>query len=256
MKSTFNPDSLDKMYFLMISFVQCTLIKNVLKFFFDQFKQVTVPKNSNFDSDSEEDNPFIEEEGITDIALVVEDKKLYVSKALLSIVSPVFKKMFLSNFKEEAAKELPLPGKKFKDVLEFLKVVYPNIQKPLNIHAYHQAVFYLKKKTTKRLSYLYGLKKSYKICLKSASYHNFKKLKSNKFFQTFPDLFVDVGLLVTEARTPDLSVKGRVEGPHCPPIQGTSPHQCDKHREQVKLYILFRSFQVLKIYIMDKKQMS
>ncbi|KAJ8311373.1 hypothetical protein KUTeg_010728 [Tegillarca granosa] len=48
------------------------------------------------------------------------------------------------------------------------------------------------------------------------------------------DLFVDVGLLVTEARTPDLSVKGRVEGPHCPPIQGTSLHQCDKHREQCR----------------------
>ncbi|KAJ8311533.1 hypothetical protein KUTeg_010888 [Tegillarca granosa] len=86
----------------------------------------------NTDSDSEEDNPFIEKEGITDIALVVEDEKLYVSKALLSIVSPVFKKMFLSNFKEVDAKELPLPGKKFKDVLEFLKVVYPNMQKPLN----------------------------------------------------------------------------------------------------------------------------
>lgn len=160
----------------------------------------------NTDSDSEEDNPFIEEEGITDIALVVEDEKLYVSKALLSIVSPVFKKMFLSNFKEVDAKELPLPGKKFKDVLEFLKVVYPNMQKPLNfntitrilplIHEYscERQLEESEKFLTANInpdkkgnlcldkllecllqSHIYGLEKSYKICLKSASNYSFKK---------------------------------------------------------------------------------
>lgn len=80
-------------------------------------------------NDFEVENPFIEKKGITDLALVVEDKKLFVSKVLLSIASPVFKKMFLSDFKEIDAKELPLPGKKYKDVLEFLKCIYPNMQK-------------------------------------------------------------------------------------------------------------------------------
>ena len=47
------------------------------------------------------------------------------------------------------------------------------------------------------------------------------------------ELFADVALLITEARTPDLSKKGRVEGPHCPPILGSKEHDCDRHKEQV-----------------------
>ena len=47
------------------------------------------------------------------------------------------------------------------------------------------------------------------------------------------ELFADVALLITEARTPDPSKKGRVEGPHCPPIQGSREHDCDRHKEQV-----------------------
>ncbi|XP_021346738.1 protein FAM214A-like, partial [Mizuhopecten yessoensis] len=48
------------------------------------------------------------------------------------------------------------------------------------------------------------------------------------------DLFAEIGLLVTEARTPDLSPKGRVEGPHCLPVQGVRDHVCDKHRQQCR----------------------
>lgn len=48
------------------------------------------------------------------------------------------------------------------------------------------------------------------------------------------DLFAEIGLLVTEARTPDLSPKGRVEGPHCLPVQGVRNHECDKHRQQCR----------------------
>ncbi|XP_048756858.2 atos homolog protein A-like [Ostrea edulis] len=54
------------------------------------------------------------------------------------------------------------------------------------------------------------------------------------------ELFVDVGILIVEARTPDLSPKGRSEGQHCPPAQGvqgvkvTPWHQCDLHREQCR----------------------
>ncbi|KAH9505671.1 hypothetical protein Btru_055470 [Bulinus truncatus] len=33
-------------------------------------------------------------------------------------------------------------------------------------------------------------------------------------------------LLIVEARTPDVSVKGRVEGPHCPVIRGRVAHKC------------------------------
>lgn len=48
------------------------------------------------------------------------------------------------------------------------------------------------------------------------------------------ELFADIGLLITEARTPDLSPKGRVEGPHCPPISGSNDHVCDRHKEQCR----------------------
>ncbi|XP_060072703.1 atos homolog protein A-like isoform X2 [Ylistrum balloti] len=48
------------------------------------------------------------------------------------------------------------------------------------------------------------------------------------------DLFAEIGLLVTEARTPDLSPKGRVEGPHVLPVQGARAHVCDKHRQQCR----------------------
>ena len=47
------------------------------------------------------------------------------------------------------------------------------------------------------------------------------------------ELFLDIGMLVTEARIPDTSPKGRIEGPHVHPQQGSNPHRCDKHREQV-----------------------
>ena len=52
-------------------------------------------------------------------------------------------------------------------------------------------------------------------------------------------LFVDVGILIVEARTPEVSPKGRIEGPHCPGPQGgqgdkvKSNHKCDLHLEQV-----------------------
>ncbi|KAJ8311526.1 hypothetical protein KUTeg_010881 [Tegillarca granosa] len=76
--------------------------------------------------------PFVEEPGITDIALVVEGKKLFVNKFVLAVASPVFKKMFTSEFKEKDTSEVKLPGKKYKDVLEFLMCIYPNIMKSVN----------------------------------------------------------------------------------------------------------------------------
>ncbi|XP_038058086.1 protein FAM214A-like [Patiria miniata] len=41
------------------------------------------------------------------------------------------------------------------------------------------------------------------------------------------DLFVDLGMLILEGRKPERSVKGRVEGEHCPPrYPNDSRHQC------------------------------
>ncbi|XP_053386797.1 uncharacterized protein LOC123542437 [Mercenaria mercenaria] len=69
---------------------------------------------------------FTEKSWRTDFVLVVEETRLYVSKAILSLVSPVFDTMFQSNFKESTCDELELPGKKLDDVVEFLRCIYPN----------------------------------------------------------------------------------------------------------------------------------
>lgn len=44
--------------------------------------------------------------------LVVNGKKLYCNKAILSIWSPVFERMFNQNFKEKDSNEIQLPGNK------------------------------------------------------------------------------------------------------------------------------------------------
>lgn len=60
-----------------------------------------------------------------DVVLIVDGKKLYANRALLSIWSPVFETMFKSNFKEKDAMEIDLPTKSFEEISELLQVVYP-----------------------------------------------------------------------------------------------------------------------------------
>lgn len=47
------------------------------------------------------------------------------------------------------------------------------------------------------------------------------------------DLMSGVAILVLEARTPDPSVKGRVEGPHCPIPRPGGHHMCSKETLEV-----------------------
>ena len=60
----------------------------------------------------------------SDQILVVEGKPLHVHRCVLSFWSPVFDRMFNSNFKEKNAVEIPLKGKKYKEILEMLQVIY------------------------------------------------------------------------------------------------------------------------------------
>lgn len=48
------------------------------------------------------------------------------------------------------------------------------------------------------------------------------------------ELFIDIGMLIVEGRIPDLSPKRRIEGPHCPTLDTTYDHRCDRHREQCR----------------------
>lgn len=54
------------------------------------------------------------------------------------------------------------------------------------------------------------------------------------------DLFVDLGMLITEGRIPDMSPKRRIEGPHCPNLEPSQTHTCDRHREQCRKADHFR----------------
>jgi len=67
----------------------------------------------------------------TDGALEVEGQKIYVPKTVLAEASPVFKRMFESEFKEKNMEVIQLPEKKVADVTEFLKCLYPFINFPI-----------------------------------------------------------------------------------------------------------------------------
>ena len=62
---------------------------------------------------------------ITDIALKVENTLFHVNKGVLMVASPMFRTMFLSQFKESDQKMIHLPEKKAKDMEIFLKLIYP-----------------------------------------------------------------------------------------------------------------------------------
>ncbi|XP_062579036.1 uncharacterized protein LOC134240942 [Saccostrea cucullata] len=73
----------------------------------------------------QEENKFPEDPGVTDIAFVVEGKRVHTIKAILACASPVFKSMFNLDFKEKYASEIDLPGKKHDAFVKFLKCIIP-----------------------------------------------------------------------------------------------------------------------------------
>ena len=68
---------------------------------------------------------FTEKSWRSDFAFIVEGTRLYVNKTILSLSSPVFDAMFQSSFKESSCDELELPEKKLRDVVDFLRYIYP-----------------------------------------------------------------------------------------------------------------------------------
>ncbi|XP_060571440.1 kelch-like protein 3, partial [Ruditapes philippinarum] len=66
---------------------------------------------------------------LADVTIVVEDHKILVCKAVLSIASPVFCAMFEGDFQEKTEKEIQLPGKSYENFVEFLRCIYPDKMK-------------------------------------------------------------------------------------------------------------------------------
>ncbi|XP_045183943.2 uncharacterized protein LOC123542271 [Mercenaria mercenaria] len=75
---------------------------------------------------------FAERSWKNDFTLIVEDTRFCVAKNILALASPVFDRMFESDFKERTTDELELPGKKADDVKEFLLAIYPNTAFPMS----------------------------------------------------------------------------------------------------------------------------
>ena len=70
-------------------------------------------------------------------------KSLYVSKGLLSAMSPVFERMFKSNFKEKNERCISICGKEYDAFLDMLLYLHPRIRKDLSGKRCLKSYFYL-----------------------------------------------------------------------------------------------------------------
>ena len=64
---------------------------------------------------------------LSDLVLVVEEERFHVHRTMLAFWSPVFEKMFTSEFQEKDANEVPLPDKKASEIKEMLLHIYPSV---------------------------------------------------------------------------------------------------------------------------------
>jgi hypothetical protein len=83
------------------------------------------PATTGNGQEPKKDKYFPYDPEVTDLALIVEGKKLHVCKMVLMDASPVFRKMFSGDFKEKDATELELPGKKYSSFVLFLRCIFP-----------------------------------------------------------------------------------------------------------------------------------
>lgn len=64
---------------------------------------------------------------LSDVILLVEEEKFHVHRAVLALSSPVFEKVFSSEFQEKGKNEVTLPDKKASEVEELLLMLYPSV---------------------------------------------------------------------------------------------------------------------------------
>lgn len=77
------------------------------------------------DSTGMERVSFSEPWDLSDAVIIVENERLHVHKSILSLCSPVFKRMLASDFKEVITNEITLPGKRKEKIKEMLRNMYP-----------------------------------------------------------------------------------------------------------------------------------
>ena len=71
---------------------------------------------------------FSEPWKFSDVVLVVEEQRFHVHRSTLAFWSPVFERMFTSDFKEKDSDEIPLPEKKASEFKELLQMMYPSLE--------------------------------------------------------------------------------------------------------------------------------
>lgn len=79
--------------------------------------------------DQECEHPdFTSPDEMSSVTFIIEEHKLYVHREILAAWSPVFKSMFVRDFKEREMKEIELPEKRVDDFVELLHCIYPPIK--------------------------------------------------------------------------------------------------------------------------------
>lgn len=75
-----------------------------------------------------------------DLIIKIENTKLHVNKEQLMAESPVFEKMFTSDFKEKDQQEIQLDGKDPKSFVDFLRCTLPGINEELTDRTVHSVI--------------------------------------------------------------------------------------------------------------------
>lgn len=89
------------------------------------------------DQRAQTDQQFSEPWEQSDVVLLVEGQHFHVHRVILAMSSPVFSRMFSSDFKEKDGDEIPLPEKKAAEIREMLMAIYPRFCKPVNEASLH-----------------------------------------------------------------------------------------------------------------------
>ena len=87
-----------------------------------------MPKKQQARNQTPYPKDFSEPWKFSDVVLVVEEQRFHVHRSTLAFWSPVFERMFASDFKEKDSDQIPLPGKKASEVHELLQIMYPSME--------------------------------------------------------------------------------------------------------------------------------
>ncbi|XP_022801467.1 BTB and MATH domain-containing protein 45-like [Stylophora pistillata] len=71
---------------------------------------------------------FSEPWKFSDVILVVDEQRFHVHRGVLAFWSPVFDKMFTSDFREKTSNEISLPEKNAGEIKELLQIMYPSLE--------------------------------------------------------------------------------------------------------------------------------